>query len=407
MQRLVAGALLADGVSELHNISQSDDCTASLLVAAQLGAEIELGDGEVRITGTGGNLRPRVSELTPGESGLAGRMFTAIAGLSPEPLTVSAEKTLRGRPMSAFESAFNDLGAKLTCTEGTYPVFIQPKLTGGTCTLEGHTSSQFLTGLLFALPCGSQGSEITLDETVSKPYIQLTLEVLSDFGIEYSASDDMRHFECKGNQTYQPIQAVIDGDWSGAAALAVAGMLCADSAIEISGLDNVYTQADEAIRGALLFAGGALSGTDDGIQVARRPVRPFQVDLTESPDLFPVLAALAAHGKKPSILKGIHRLVHKESNRAQAIQAEWSKLGICVELNEMLDHMIVHPRPRHFAPSEVLHSHQDHRMVMAAALLGLAGEHPVEIEGIEAIAKSYPEFFDDLEVLGGKIAMMK
>lgn len=407
MQRLIAGALLADGVSEIHNVSQSDDCTSALLLCSQLGGEIEVGENAIRIKGTAGKITPRVKELTPGESGLAARLFTPIAALARSEMTMVAEKSLQGRPMSQFESVFETLGGGMHTTNGSFPIAVNGPFQGGTCQLDGQMSSQFLTGLLTALPAAPSDSSIDVIGLTSKPYIELTLEVLADFGIEIDAADDFTRFMLPGNQTFSPIQTVVDGDWSGAAALAVAGMLCAESSIEISGLDNQYTQADEAIRGALLFAGGALSGTEDGIQVARRPVRPFRVDLTESPDLFPVMAALAAHGKKPSTLVGIHRLVHKESNRAKAIQSEWTKLGIQVDLDQESDSMIVHPRPLNLPPSAALHPQGDHRMVMAQTILGIAGNHAVDIMNIDCVAKSYPEFFDDLETLGAQLQLKR
>jgi 3-phosphoshikimate 1-carboxyvinyltransferase len=215
-------------------------------------------------------------------------------------------------------------------------------------------------------------------------------------------------FHVDGGQQFKPIDTVIDGDWSGAAALAVAGMLCAEGSIAIHGLSNQYTQADEAIRGALLFAGGALSGIDDGIQVAKRPVRPFTVDLTDSPDLFPVLAALAAFGKKPSTLKGIHRLEHKESHRAQRIAEAWEKLGIQVELDETNDCMRVHPwAPERRSTQVRIDSSGDHRMVMALSILGMAGNGAMEISNAACVAKSYPEFFDDLDTLGAQIQLVR
>jgi 3-phosphoshikimate 1-carboxyvinyltransferase len=309
--------------------------------------------------------------------------------------------------MSQFESVFATLGGSLKTTAGSFPLAVHGPLQGGACQLDGQLSSQFLTGLLTVLPSTPSDSSIDVIDLTSKPYIELTLGVLADFGIEIDAANDLSHFSMRGNQAFTPIQTVVDGDWSGAAALAVAGMLCAESSIQISGLDNQHMQADEAIRGALLFAGGALSGTEDGIQVARRPVRPFRVDLTESPDLFPVLAALAAHGKKPSTLVGIHRLVHKESNRAKAVQSEWAKLGIQVDLDSVNDTMVVHPRSKTSNPEVTVNAHSDHRMVMALVILGLAGDSPVTIEGVECITKSYPEFFDDLDVLGAQLAQKK
>ena len=157
-----------------------------------------------------------------------------------------------------------------------------------------------------------------------------------------------------------------------------------------------------------MFAGGALSGIDDGIQVAKRPVRPFTVDLTDSPDLFPVLAALAAFGKKPSTLKGIHRLEHKESNRARRIAEAWAELGIQVELDENNNCMRIYPwAPAQRSAEVCIDSSGDHRMVMALSILGMAGNGTVEISNAECVAKSYPEFFDDLDTLGAQIQLVK
>jgi 3-phosphoshikimate 1-carboxyvinyltransferase len=407
MQRLVAGALLAEGTSTLHNISQSDDCTAALLLAAQLGAEIELDEQSVRITGVGGNLQPRTTQLTPGESGLAARLFTPIAGLANEPLEIIAEKSLSGRPMEAYERLFDAFGGRLATTAGTFPVSIHDPLLGGEAVLTDPISSQFTTGTLFAMPLMKRDSTLSVNNATSTPYLDMTLDILADFGIQLDADDHMR-YACAAGQPYQPIEAVVDGDWSGAAALAVAAMVAAEGSIAIHGLDNNYTQADEAIRGALLFAGGALSGIDGGIQVAKRPVRAFQIDLNESPDLFPILAALAAFGKKPSTLKGIGRLIHKESNRAEAIRTTWEALGIRVELDENADTMTVHPwgsnRPTKLIK---LHPHGDHRMVMALSVLAIGGSGSIEIENAECVAKSYPEFFDDLETLGVEVQLRR
>ena len=407
MQRLVAGALLSNGTSIFHNLSEADDCTASLLMASQLGAEIELGENHVAIAGTDGNPRSRDGILTPLESGLGSRLFAPIAGLASPIIEMTAEGSLCDRPMHEIIEAFKALGGELEGTDGSFPLSFKATISGGTFHLDGSTSSQFLTGLLMALPCAANDSSIVVSNLVSKPYVVLTLEILEDFGISIESNADLTEFSIPGRQQYQPMEAAIDGDWSGAAALAVAGMLCAEQSLEIDGLNSQYTQADEAIRGALLFAGGALSGTETGIQVAKRPVRAFSIDLTDAPDLFPVLCALASFGKKPSKLKGIHRLIHKESNRALVLQKEWSKLNVVIDLEESTDTMTIHPCKLDYGPNLTIESHGDHRIVMAAALMGMRGDQPITIANAECVAKSYPEFFDDLEVLGAKLEMKK
>jgi 3-phosphoshikimate 1-carboxyvinyltransferase len=360
-----------------------------------------------RITGVGGQLAPRTGTLNLGESGLGIRLFAPIAALHPEPLTLSGEGSLMKRPQAPLLAALSALGVTASASEGDrLPLAIRGPLQAGCIRVDGALSSQFLTGLLFALPLATGDSELHVDALVSQPYVDLTLAVLEDLGIDVDASKP-GVYRIRGGQTYQPWEGVIDGDWSGAAALLVAGMLAAETAITVDGLQNSYPQADEAIRGALLFAGGAASGTDEGVQVARRPVRPFNIDLTDSPDLFPVLAALAAFGNKPSTLRGAHRLVHKESNRIASLQAAFGAAGIEVQHDEAVDALIVVPRkgkdkvlPARIDPAG------DHRIAMAAALLGLAGA-PIEIAQAECVAKSYPAFFDDLESLGAAVEWVK
>jgi 3-phosphoshikimate 1-carboxyvinyltransferase len=310
--------------------------------------------------------------------------------------------------MHPYEGIFKALGGELTTTDGAFPVRVSKRLIGGEVQVDSPLSSQYITGLLFALPGLESPSTLSVSNPTSTPYIAMTLEVLADFGISVEAQSDFQRYRIPAEQKFQAIETVVDGDWSGAAALAVAAMVAAESSVAIHGLHNQYTQADEAIRGALLFAGGALSGIDGGIQVARRPVRAFDIDLTDAPDLFPALAALAAFGKKPSKLKGINRLIHKESNRAMAIQAAWEELGIDVQLDWAKDEMRVDPwDPKAPGKRVRISSSGDHRMAMALGILGLGGRCEVEITEAESVAKSYPEFFDDLETLGANLTLVQ
>jgi 3-phosphoshikimate 1-carboxyvinyltransferase len=235
----------------------------------------------------------------------------------------------------------------------------------------------------------------------------MTLEVLEDMGIRIDVLEDdpderVLVLSIAGNQRAQGLDLTVDGDWSAAAFLLALGALCAPHHLNVEGLHSTYTQADEAIKGALLFGGCRLAGTDEGVQILAGRPKSFHMDLTDSPDLFPPLAALAAFGKKPSVLAGLHRLGNKESNRGKVIQSEWAKVGIRVDLNEDDDTLTVHPGK---VQAGRMDSHGDHRMAMAAAIFGAAGA-PVEIVGAEAVAKSYPSFFDDLEALGVDIQVI-
>jgi 3-phosphoshikimate 1-carboxyvinyltransferase len=390
---------MAKGSSMIRHIGDCDDVTAMLGAVAALGAEVELGEQDVRITGFGGVPTPRSSSISLDASGLGIRMLAPIAGCGTTEVTLTGTGSLLSRPLDALERMKGAEGI-FTTADGKPPLRIRGPLQPGEFQVDGAVSSQFASGMLMALPTLRGDSRLTVDHPVSLPYVQLTLEVLQAFGIQVATVSEGVFF-CRGGQTYSPQDLRIDGDWSAAAALLVAGMLAADPVLTVEGLDNRFTQADEAIRGALLFAGGAASGTDSGIQVAKRPVRAFDVNLEHSPDLFPVLAALAAFADKPSRLRGARRLAYKESDRATAIIETWKRVGIQVTRED--DALVIHPRKgqEKVLPARI-HAGDDHRMAMAAALLGLAGA-PIEIEGAECVAKSYPAFFDDLEDLGAQI----
>lgn len=410
MQRLLAASLLADGETWIHNPSESDDCTAGMAAIAGLGAEIELGESAMRVRGTHGQIQPRQSTLELGESGLGMRLFGVLASLSPTPLHLHASGSLAQRPMDPMVDMLNRMGGRTRWQskgpEAGLHITQNIQVPSTPLLIDGSVSSQFLTGLLMTLPVlhGIHPIVLEVDQLKSKPYVEMTLEVLEDFGIRIDVNPDFTRFEIPLNQRYKGgFETHVDGDWSGAAALLVAGMLAADGEVTIEGLSGTYTQADEAIRGALLFAGGAMSGTEFGVKVARRPVRAFSIDLTDSPDLFPVLTALAAFGQKTSQMKGLHRLQHKESNRGVILQQELAKCGIDVALDSNRDELIVHPCQRKNLKAARIDAHGDHRIAMTAALIGIAGA-PIEIQGAECVAKSYPAFFDDLEHLGGQIA---
>lgn len=398
-QRAIAAAAMAPGASMIRHIGDCDDVTAMLGAVAALGAEVELGEQDARVTGFSGVPSPRMPIISLAESGLGIRMLAPLAACSDVPVTLTGTGTLLNRPLDALER-MEGAKAIFSTTQGNPPLHIHGPLLPGNYRLDGTMSSQFVSGMLMALPTLAGDSHLTVENPVSLPYIELTIEVLQSFGIEVITESEGVFF-CRGGQTYRPQELRVDGDWSAAAALLVAGMLAADPVLTVEGLDNRFSQADEAVRGALLFAGGAASGTDSGIQVAQRPVRAFDVNLEHSPDLFPVLAALAAFADKPSRLRGARRLAYKETDRATAIVESWKLAGI--EVTREPDALVIHPRkgPEKVLPARI-HARNDHRMAMAAALLGLAGA-PIEIEGADCVAKSYPAFFDDLEDLGGQI----
>ena len=398
MQRVVALATLADGTTMIRRPSESDDCTQALMMAAQLGADIELGSDAIAIQGRF-PLKPRTNELTPGESGLGMRMFATLAALHDSPLSFQREGTLRSRSMTSLREAIEAFGGHVNVEA---EVEVHGPIRGQIVTLDASNTSQCLSGLLIALAHADGDSRLSIDCVVSRPYVDMTLEIAEDMGLRHDVEEREGgglDIVIPGGQRAVAIDTTIDGDWSGSAFLLALGALCALHHLDVDGLHSTYTQADESIKGALLFAGCKLAGTDEGVRISKGRPKQFNMDLTDCPDLFPPLAALAAFGQAASTFKGIHRLSNKESNRAETIQLEWGQLGVRVELNLDKDIMVVHPGPIHGGR---INSHGDHRLAMAGALFGAAGA-PVEIVGAECVAKSYPAFFDDLEALGVSI----
>jgi len=391
-QRAIAAALLADGETTIINPSGSDDSLDALNMAAVLGAKIRSDGKNLKITGSG---KPKGTILNCGESGLAIRMFSPIAALFDQEIALTGKGSLEKRPMSMIEEALSQLGVKCSSNNGYLPLTVKGPIQAGRCVIDGSVSSQLLSGLLMALPVLDNESEIFVKNLKSKPYIDMTLQVLGNFGITVQNNDYSR-FEIKGNQKYIPSEFTVEGDWSGGALLLAAGAINGD--LTVNGLRPDSKQSDKAILTVLDAAGAKMSIKDDSIRVTKADLRPFEFDATESPDLFPPLVALAAYCNGTSSIKGISRLVHKESDRANAIKEEFRKMKIEVKLEG--DNMIITGGK---VSGAIVDSHNDHRIAMAASVAALGASGKVTIKNPQCVAKSYPSFFDDLLQIGTKI----
>jgi 3-phosphoshikimate 1-carboxyvinyltransferase len=391
-QRAIAAALLCDGQSVIHNPSYCDDSLAAMSMAVGLGAKVEPEPDKLKITGSVVLKEPK---LNCGESGLAIRMFSPIAALYPVEITMVGASSLKKRPMHMIEEALNQLGAKCTSTEGFLPVTIQGPVSGGFCEIDGSVSSQLLTGLLMALPLASRDSEIKVNNLKSKPYIDMTIQILKSFGITVR-NTGYNLFQIPGNQKYIPQEYTVEGDWSGGSFLLVAGAI--NGQLTIKGLNTDSMQSDMAIIKALRAAGAKMKIEGENIEISRSVLKAFDFDATESPDLFPPLVALASFCDGTSKIKGVSRLIYKESDRAKTLKEEFGKMNIRVELKD--DIMSVtggQPSGAH------VESHEDHRIAMAVAVTALGAKGGVSIRDSQCVAKSYPGFFDDLYKLGALV----
>lgn len=390
-QRALAVALLANGKSVLRNMDFCNDTLSALNCIKMLGAKAERTDEHTIVVE--GGVKPQGNLLSVGESGLSARLFTPIAALCSEPIVISGEGTLLYRPMDMMIQPLRALGVDVRDGGGRLPIEVCGPMRGGEITVDGSVSSQFITGLLLALPLAEQDTVINVSKAVSKPYLDMTIDIASHFGVAIE-HNDYEQFYIAGGQSYAPTTYSIEGDWSAAAMLLVAGAVAGE--VTVGNISMLSKQADVAVCRALVAAGAELISEHDTITAAHRPLHGFEFDATHCPDLFPALATLAAAAEGESTIIGTHRLEHKESNRAEAIAREFGRLGIDVDLDT---DNVMKIRGGKIVGGVEVDSHGDHRMAMTLAVAGLISERGVTITGAECVAKSYPNFFEDIERL--------
>ncbi len=407
MQRACAAALVYKGKSILHNFGKSNDDKAALTVIKQIGCRWTIDDFKLTIDSSHAfihqsqisNLKPQIINCS--ESGLGIRMFAPLVALHENEITINGEGSLLSRPMDFFDEIFPLLDVKITSNNGKLPLKIKGPLQPKNIEIDGSLSSQFLTGLLLAYSAmNASDVSIKVNNLKSKPYIDLTLKVMNDFNLKVPQNKDYSEFifqksELKNQQS--EINYTVEGDWSGGAFLLVAGVVAGN--IIVRGLDENSRQADKKIIEALKDCGCKISLGHDKIRINKSDLIAFNFDATDCPDLFPPLAALAANCEGATIIKGVHRLAHKESDRALTIQEELKKMNIEVELsdNDMIIYGTKNIKGAH------VHSHHDHRIAMMCAVLAFNAEGETTIEEAEAINKSYPDFFQHIKMLGASV----
>ena len=388
-QRAVAAALLAGGETTLTHLDLCNDTRAALDVARRLGASVSHEGTTYTIRG---GLNPVSTKLNIGESGLATRLFTPIASLCHMPITINGEGSILRRPIEMMEEPLQALGVEVISNGGYLPISVKGPMRGGEIHVDGSLSSQFITGLLMTLPLSPNDTVLHVENLKSRPYVDMTIDLAARFGVAIE-HNNYEQFYIAGGQHYTPCTYNIEGDWSGASCLLVAGATA--GSITIRNLNHISLQADLAIIEALARAGAEIITTNSSVTVHGGPLHAFEFDATDCPDLFPALAALAASCEGTSVLTGTQRLTYKESNRAKTIAEVLGRRGIGVDLSEE-NTMRITGGP---VSSAVVDSHNDHRIAMAAAVAALSSDDSVVIEGADAADKSYPNFWNDLDTL--------
>jgi len=402
--RAIIASALSEGTSTIHNPLICDDTLATINACRMLGAEIsEESGGALRVLGIS---RPKTPEdiIDCKESGSTIRFITPVCALADGISVLTGGRSLRRRPMGPLLDALSQLGVKCYSTrmDGCPPIVVfGGGIRGGRASIRGDVSSQFISGLLFATPMAENDTDIVLTTPLeSRPYIDVTLDVLNRHGIKVEVTGDGRVFHIPCGQMYRLHNYYIEGDYSSAAFLMAAAAITS-SRVRIENLPRRSLQGDRIIVRLLHDFGVHVRVGEDFIEVmgADGPLKPLDVDMRDNPDLVPVCAVLACMAEGKSVISGVGRLRFKESDRVKALLTELSKMKAKIKV---LDDKIIIYGVRELRGAEI-DPHGDHRIAMACAVAALAAKGETVIHDAECINKSYPDFIRDMRLLGVEI----
>ena len=393
--RAVLCAALADGESRLTGLAHSQDIDATLAAAAALGAQVEAGESWARIAGAA-PLQAPAAPVDCCESGSTLRFLIPLAALTGRPVAFTGRGRLMQRPQSVYQELFVSQGLRFE-QEGDTLTVAGP-LRPGCFSLAGDVSSQFISGLLFALPLLDGDSRLRLKPPVeSRSYIEMTRASQSRFGVS-SAWLDEYTLAVPGGQAYRPRDMAIEGDWSQVAFPAALGVLAGD--VTVTGLEPGTLQGDAVILDILRRCGGRAEAVPGGVRFQKSALHGTKIDLADCPDLGPILMALGLLCEGKTVIANAGRLRLKESDRIAAMEQELRKLGGRIESD---GGTVTVRRSALHAPAGPLWGHNDHRVVMSLTVLAAAAGLPVQIDGAEAVAKSWPGFFAAVRQLGVEV----
>jgi len=395
--RAVLCSALAKGISHIENLEFSKDISATLAAAGQLCARVESGPADVLVEGLG-HFRPVFGPVDCCESGSTLRFLIPLASLTGQSITFVGRGRLMERPQSVYETLYREQNLHFEQANGQLTV--AGSLRSGEYTLAGNVSSQFISGLLFALPLLAGDSTLHLIPPVeSRSYIEMTRAAQAAFGVTSHWLDDTT-LCIPGGQQYHPRDYIVEGDYSQAAFLAVLGAV--KGGITLTGLAAETLQGDAAILDILRRCGAKFTRTEAGLVFEQAPLHGVDIDLADCPDLGPVLMVLGLLCEGTTVIRNAERLRIKESDRIAAMEAELRACGGVLS-SEGGTIAVQGCRPQLHAPEAPLSGHNDHRVVMSLTVLALAADIPLAINEAEAVQKSWPHFFDALKPLGVEV----
>lgn len=390
--RAIIAAALANGESIISNVSYSKDIDATIKAMESLGAVIKKDNDTLYIRGC----YPRCvnNEIDCIESGSTTRFLIPLSILTGNEMNIIGHNKLVDRPLDPYFEIFEQDAISYSHDEHYLPLTVKGKFRGGRYKIRGDVSSQFITGLLFTLPLIENDSIIEITTKLeSKSYIDLTIDILAKFGINITFKDNCYYI--KGNQSYKPYNYTVEGDFSQAAFFLVADAL--GSNVKLKNLNPNSLQGDKAILDDLEKFGAQVIYEDNLYSVKASTYKTIDIDVSNTPDLGPILCVLLNSVKGTSRLINAERLRIKECDRITCVKEELNKIGF--DINETRDTMIINGTT--LVNGGIIDSHNDHRLVMAFSIAATISNSDIVITNAEAINKSYPKFFEDFEKLGG------
>ncbi len=389
LQRAIICAALAKEKTHFSIHNPSDDVAAALRLLPALGASFQNGI----VTPTSSTNRQDELILNVGESGLLLRLMSTIGLGFAKRLIIQGEGTLLNRSIVSLTDQLRAIGLHVQSNNGFLPIVIEGEITNSSLSVNASDSSQFLSGLLISLSQRPFDSVVHVSALSSTPYVDLTIDVVKDFGVRIR-HDNYDTFYIEGNQSLSAQKINMEGDWSGASNHLVGAAISGE--ITMKGLSIVSTQADKCMLEVLADFGAIVEVNEREIKVKQNEKRPFVFDASNCPDLFPPLAILACAAVGTTEIKGLHRLVNKESNRQLSIVKMLNVLGVNFKI--VSDSIFIEGNG--VVQGGTIATYNDHRISMAGAIAACIAASEITIDNVECVAKSYPNFFNDLEVLG-------
>lgn len=393
VHRAIICAALAKGVSKIAPVAFSEDISATIDCIKALGAKVNTDGDSVTVDSTN-IFRADNAQLDCRESGSTVRFFIPLAAAGGVSAVFTGKGRLPQRPLNVYEQLLPQHGVECK-TSGGLPFEINGKLTAGRFELTGDISSQFITGLMFALPLLDGDSVIHLTSPLqSKGYIDMTIAVMKQFGVEIECVGD--DYMIKGGQCYKPCDYTTEGDWSQAAFFLVGGALSGN--VRVNGVKANSYQGDKEIVQILRRFGAEIEQGNDYVVCKGGSLCGIDIDASQIPDLVPVLAVCGAFAKGTTRIYNAERVRLKESDRLLAISEGLSRCG--AKISQTPDGLII--EGTEFIDGGNADGFNDHRIVMSMAIAALKSRSSITVSDRESITKSYPDFFEDYNSVGGQ-----